>query len=99
MQIKDHTATLLSRVLFLMLYCFISGCAGTAEDEDRDLRPPSLQPILGIDFYEVRRSLDNGLAYDSLGLVQEADSRVKFTREAACPMYAPASVDSDFNFE
>src|SRR3546814_19698487 len=83
MQIKDHTATLLSRVLFLMLYCFISGCAGTAEDEDRDLRRPSFQPIVGIDIYEVRRSFDNGLAYDSIGFVQEAEWHVKLPRHDA----------------
>src|SRR3546814_560477 len=82
-----------------MLYCFISGCAGTAEDEDRDLRRPSFQPIVGIDFYEVRRSFDNGLAYDSIGFVQEAEWHVKFTRDDAVQIYAPGSEDSLFNFE
>lgn len=98
MQIKDDILASLGRMLFLVLCCFLSGCASTDEDEGQDPRRPSFQPIVGIDFYEVRRSFDNGLAYDSIGFVQEAEWHVKFTREDAIQIYVPGS-DSSFNFE
>jgi len=83
---------------FLLIGCCLSGCSGTAEEEDHDPRRPSFKPIVGVDFYEVRRSFDNGLAYDSIGFVQEAEWHVKFTREDAIQIYVPGS-DSSFNFE
>lgn len=98
MQIKDHITAPLGRVLLLLCYCFSWGCAGSADEEDRDLRRPSFEPIVGIDFYEVRRSFDNGLAYDSIGFVQEAEWHIKFTQEDAVQIYVPGS-DSSFNFE
>ncbi|MGV3761664.1 hypothetical protein [Parapedobacter sp.] len=97
MQIKDHIIIPLGCILIL-LGCFFSGCRGTAEDENHDPRRPSFKPIVGIDFYEVRRSFDNGLAYDSIGFVQEAEWHIKFTREDAVQIYVPGS-DSSFNFE
>ena len=101
MQIKDHIVASLGRGLFLMLCCFLGGCAGrgTAGEEDADPRRPSFEPIVGIDFYEVRRSFDNGLAYDSIGFVQEAEWHVKFTDGDHIQIYAPEAEDSLFNFE
>ncbi len=98
MQIKNHIIAKLGSILLLLSYCIFSGCTGTVEDEDSDPRRPSFKPIVGIDFYEVRRSFDNGLAYDSIGFVQEAEWHVKFTREDAVQIYVPGS-DSSFNFE
>src|SRR5690606_15005349 len=97
MQIKGHIIAQFGWVL-LISYCCFSGCTGTAEEEGRDPRRPSFKPIVGVDFYEVRRSFDNGLAYDSIGFVQEAEWHVKFTREDAVQIYVPGS-DSSFNFE
>ncbi|MEC3881161.1 hypothetical protein [Parapedobacter sp. 10938] len=95
---KDYIIVPLGRVLLFMVCCFMSGCAGTVEDEESDPRRPSFKPIVDIDFYEVRRSFDNGLAYDSIGFVQEAEWHIKFTREDAVQIYVPGS-DSSFNFE
>ncbi len=82
----------------LIVFCaYIVGCAGTKEEEE-DARRPSFSPIVDIDFYEVRRSFDNGLAYDSIGFVQEPEWHVKFTREDAIQIYVPGS-DSSFNFQ
>jgi len=97
MQIKGHIITRFSHAL-LLVFCCVSGCSRMAENGDNDPRRPSFKPIVGIDFYEVRRSFDNGLAYDSIGFVQEAEWHVKFTREDAIQIYVPGS-DSSFNFE
>ena len=98
MQIKDSLIRNLSHPFFLLFCGYLVGCSGTVESEDTDPRRPSFQPIVGIDFYEVRRSFDNGLAYDSIGFVQEAEWHVKFTREDAVQIYVPGS-DSSFNFQ
>ncbi|WP_262246747.1 hypothetical protein [Parapedobacter soli] len=95
MQIKGHIVQLCC--VFLVCCGYLSGC-GTAAEEESDPRRPSFKPIVGIDFYEVRRSFDNGLAYDSIGFVQEAEWHIKFTREDAVQIYVPGS-DSSFNFE
>ncbi|MBK1439431.1 hypothetical protein JHJ32_05495 [Parapedobacter sp. ISTM3] len=84
-------------VFFILIsYCFFS-CSGEGRG-DEDPRKPSFVPIVGIDFYEVRRSFDNGLAYDSIGFVQEPEWHIKFTREDAVQIYVPGS-DSSFNFQ
>lgn len=98
MQIKGNIITQFSRTLLLVLCGYLSACSGTVESENNDPRRPSFKPIVDIDFYEVRRSFDNGLAYDSIGFVQEAEWHVKFTREDAIQIYVPGS-DSSFNFE
>ncbi len=82
--------------------CLIScvwflGCAAPQEQE-ADSRKPSLAPYVGIDYYEVRRSFDNGLAYDSIGFVQEPEWRIRLTREDAVLIYAP-DTDSLYNFQ
>jgi len=85
---------------FFAAFCVYSvGCSGVdKEEEGKDPRRPSFAPIVGIDYYEARRSFDNGLAYDSIGFVQEAEWHVKFTREDAVQIYGPGS-DSLFNFQ
>lgn len=97
MKIKGHIIRRFSCALLIIFYG-VSGCSGTAENGDNDPRRPSFTSIVDIDFYEVRRSFDNGLAYDSIGFVQEAEWHVKFTREDAIQIYVPGS-DSSFNFE
>lgn len=98
MQIKGNFIAQFGRALLVVLCGYLSGCSGTVEEERGDPRRPSFKPIVGIDFYEVRRSFDNGLVYDSIGFVQEAEWHVKFTREDAIQIYVPGS-DSSFNFE
>jgi len=99
MRTQNSLMPLLSRIM-LCYYCLV-GCSGAPEQDARkdvDPRRPSFSPIVGIDFYEVRRSFDNGLAYDSIGFVQEPEWHIKFTREDAVQIYVPGS-DSSFNFK
>ncbi|WP_143053909.1 hypothetical protein [Parapedobacter koreensis] len=92
------TSSLLPSGIFFILICYYFwSCSGEVES-DGDPRRPSFAPIVGIDFYEVRRSFDNGLAYDSIGFVQEPEWHIKFTREDAVQIYVPGS-DSSFNFQ
>ena len=82
---------------FVVLGCF-AGCGGdNGGGEEVDPRKPDLGSIVGIDFYEVRRSFDNGLAYDTIGFVQEPEWHVKFTHADSVQIYVPGS-DSSFNF-
>ncbi len=97
MQIKKKLVGRLNQAFFLLFCSYFMGCSGATEEEG-DPRRPSFAPIVGIDFYEVRRSFDNGLAYDSIGFVQEPEWHVKFTREDAIQIYVPGS-DSSFNFQ
>jgi len=85
--------------VLLVAFCgYSAGCSGPDQKQDEDPRRPSFAPIVDVDFYEVRRSFDNGLAYDSIGFVQEAEWHIKFTREDAVQIYVPGS-DSSFNFQ
>ncbi|MFC3199248.1 hypothetical protein ACFOET_16610 [Parapedobacter deserti] len=98
MQVTNSvTATPGRSFIFFLCSCLL-GCAGPAGEQASDPKRPSFDPIVGIDFYEVRRSFDNGLAYDSIGFVQEPEWHVKFTREDAIQIYVPGS-DSSFNFQ
>src|SRR5690606_8043995 len=85
--------------VLLVAFCgYSAGCSGPDQKQDEDPRRPAFAPIVDVDFYEVRRSFDNGLAYDSIGFVQEAEWHIKFTREDAVQIYVPGS-DSSFNFQ
>ena len=79
----------------------LAGCSGNdgngSNGEEADSRKPDLGTIVGIDFYEVRRSFDSGLAYDTIGFVQEPEWHVKFTHADSVQIYVPGS-DSSFNF-
>ncbi len=98
MQIKNSFIALIKNGYVLILCCCFGGCTGDVQNDEEDPRKPSLGSIVDIDFYEVRRSFDNGLAYDSIGFVQEPEWHVKFTREDAVQIYVPGS-DSSFNFQ
>ena len=98
MQIIRSSIAQSTVVCFFMVCCLFAGCANQDSDGTDDPRKPALASIVGIDYYEVRRSFDNGLAYDSIGFVQEPEWHVKFTREDAIQIYVPGS-DSSFNFE
>ena len=99
MQATNRLMAQAGRALFLIFCCYLAGCSGSADNEDDyDPRRPSFAPIVGIDFYEVRRAFDNGRAYDSIGFVQEPEWHIKFTRKDAVQIYVPGS-DSSFNFQ
>jgi hypothetical protein len=96
MNAKNNFTGQLTPLFFLMFCCYVAGCTSGTEKEN-DPRRPSFLPIVGIDFYETRRSFDNGLAYDSIGFAQEAEWHVKWTHEDSIQIYVPGS-DSSFNF-
>ncbi len=85
-------------ICFPIIFSILAGCTHRDSSQSGDPRKPSFAPIVGIDYYEVRRSFDNGLAYDSIGFVQEPEWHVKFTQEDAVQIYVPGS-DSSFNFQ
>jgi len=100
MRIRNCFIAPLAGILFFAFCCYLAGCSGGSEpeQEEKDPRRPSFAPIIGVDFFEVRRSFDNGLAYDSIGFVQVPEWHIKFTREDALQIYVPGS-DSSFNFQ
>ncbi|GAA4793842.1 hypothetical protein GCM10023231_22730 [Olivibacter ginsenosidimutans] len=53
-------------------------------------RPP-FTPIAGIDFFEVRRSFDNGLAFDTLGFEQEPIWHINFINNDSVKIFSPDS--------
>lgn len=99
MRIQSHIIVQVFWVFLFFSSCHLVGCSGLSEEEPADPRRPSFEPIVDIDFYEARRAFDNGLAYDSIGFVQEAEWHVKFTDGDHIQIYAPEAEDSLFNFE
>jgi|SRR5690606_32228791 len=104
MRIREYLNTWITEVRFFAVVCIclvIGGCSGGEgngeKTENIDPRKPDLGKIVGIDFFEVRRSFDTGLAYDTIGFVQEPEWHVKFTHADSVQIYVPGS-DSSFNF-
>lgn len=52
---------------------------------------PLFEPIAGTDFFEVRRSFDNGLAFDTIGFEQEPQWHVNFVTNDSVLIYSPDS--------
>lgn len=99
MQVKECLIYRVFNIICGLVLCgYLAGCGGrNGEEEAVDPRKPDLNTIVGIDFYEVRRSFENGLAYDTIGFVQEPEWHVKFTHADSVQIYVPGS-DSSFNF-
>lgn len=93
----------------LIISLFISCSGGNGKEEQEDKIRPKFAPIAGIDFYEVRRSFDNGLAFDTIGFEQEPEWHVNFVSNDSVKIFNPDSgtmsgfsiyydQDSIFNF-
>ena len=68
----------------LMLSC------GSDEKEDKEKTGvESFQPFVGIDYYEVRRTFDSGVSYDSLGFVQLPEWHLRFAKQDSILIYSP----------
>jgi len=52
---------------------------------------PAFTPIAGIDFFEARRSFDNGLAFDTLGFEQEPVWHLNFISNDSVKIFSPDS--------
>ncbi len=99
MQVKERFIYWVFNIACWSVCCAcLVGCSSTGEGgEEVDPRKPDLNTIVGINFYEVRRAFDSGLAYDTIGFVQEPEWHVKFTHKDSVQIYVPGS-DSSFNF-
>lgn len=79
------------------LAVFSLASCGNGGDEAEESNRPSFKPILGTDFYEVRRAFDNGLSYDSIGFVQVPEWHLKFIDEDSIQVYSIVE-DSMFTY-
>jgi hypothetical protein len=60
------------------------------ENEGQSLQGVEVfEPIVGIDFYEVRRTFDTGVSYDSLGFVQLPEWHLRFAKKDSILIYSP----------
>ncbi|HUH19115.1 hypothetical protein [Albibacterium sp.] len=75
-------------LLFILCVVFFSACTGPTKGNRDGKRPPFL-PIAGIDFYEARRSFDNGLSFDTIGFQQEPIWMLRFINNDTVSIYSP----------
>lgn len=75
-------------LLFILCVVFFSACNGPTKGNRDGKRPPFL-PIAGIDFYEARRSFDNGLSFDTIGFQQEPIWMLRFINNDTVSIYSP----------
>src|SRR5690554_7791410 len=96
-----RTETLLTMQLRIVwaacLAVFSLASCGNGGEEAEESTMPSFKPILGTDFYEVRRAFDNGLSYDSIGFVQVPEWHLKFIDEDSIQVYSIVE-DSMFTY-
>lgn len=78
-------------LIFICIVTFIQGCdIGTKESaQEQNPRVPSFKSIVGIDFYEIRRTFDTGISYDTSGFVQIPEWHLKFAKEDSILVYSP----------
>ncbi|SEM84207.1 hypothetical protein SAMN05216436_10889 [bacterium A37T11] len=96
------------------LGAFLTACTGSKtpqqikKEKEEKIRP-KFEPIAGTMFFEVRRSFDNGLAFDTIGFEQEPQWQVNFINNDSVKIFSPDSgkmlgysiyydQDSIFNF-
>jgi len=80
--------------IFLFTCCTSSTRSAQQEDvsgEQLEGNRPSFTPIAGTDFFEVRRSFDNGLAFDTLGFEQEPIWHLNFISNDSVKIFSPDS--------
>jgi len=89
----------LSRLIFLFFnisFIFFSACTPPSKGNRDGKRPPFL-PISGIDFYEARRSFDNGLSFDTIGFQQEPIWHIRFVNNDSVLIHS-VEIDSMIRF-
>lgn len=90
---SDSKVTKFFKAVFLtmQLALICASCGGPQSEtaEDTDPRKPSLKPLVGVDFYEVKRSFDNGISWDSMGFVQVPEWHMRFEKEDSVLVYSP----------
>ncbi len=79
-------------MLILVVGCLLlQSCSNPGKGEENALNPrvPSFEPIVGIDFYEVSRVFDTGIAYDTTGFVQIPEWHLRFAKKDSVLVYSP----------
>lgn len=87
-------------VFSIFIYGLIlATCAGPASKKDNNnenidkekSNRPSFKPYWGANFFEVRRSFDNGLAFDTIGFEQEPIWHINFIHDDSVMVFSPDS--------
>ncbi|WP_423148271.1 hypothetical protein [Rubrolithibacter danxiaensis] len=95
--------------LLISSLAFYSCNSSEGSANTRGIKKPSFQSIKGIRFTEVRRSFENGLAFNEIGFQQEPEWVMEFLSDDSVKVYSPErkrffhfpvtfSHDSVFNF-
>ncbi len=87
--------------LFFIFICglFFATCSTPSSnngDKNAEIDPkksnrPTFKPYWGVDFFEVRRSFDNGLAFDTIGFEQEPIWHINFIHDDSVMVFSPDS--------
>ncbi len=77
--------------MFLFSSCNRTGNGDTKEEKETDSKRPPFKPFAGTDYYEVRRSFDNGLAFDTIGFEQEPIWHINFVNNDTILIFSPDS--------
>jgi len=83
-------------LFFLFSVLFYSACTMPAKG-NRDGKRPPFDDQIGVDYYEVRRSFDNGLSFDTIGFQQEPVWHINFINNDTVSIYS-YEVDSMVRF-
>lgn len=76
----------------LMILAILVGAwscgSGDKEEEEAD-QAPYFESVVGIDYYEVRRTFDTGVSYDTIGFVQLPEWHLRFAKKDSVLVYSP----------
>lgn len=78
-------------LLYFSLVFVLAGCGPEVNDEDASgqVGVSVFNEIVEIDFYEVRRTFDTGVSYDSMGFVQSPEWHLRFAKTDSVLVYSP----------
>jgi len=86
----------ISILLFSVAIILFSACTVPSKGNRDGKRPPFL-PFVDIDFYEARRSFDNGLSFDTIGFQQEPIWHIRFVNNDTVLIHS-VEIDSMIRF-
>lgn len=76
-------------IFSLAILAFITGCGSGSGEEKEKKGTEIFEPYVGIDYYEVRRTFDTGVSYDSLGFVQLPEWHLRLAKQDSILIYSP----------
>lgn len=85
----DHMNRLFFMLLLLMSAGLLMSCGARDKDEDTDETVPYFEAVVGIDYFEVRRTFDTGVSYDTIGFVQSPEWHLRFAKKDSVLVYSP----------